>query len=242
MLKHCTNCGAELSKEMTECPNCNQSINQISKPNETQSTNDQTINDHEVKKISKKKRVILSLSVILAIAIIAFAAMAGKQNKDYQDNINAVTSEMLAGAYIAEDTCSMIHDVWYNSIYKESSYLTDAYTKMDDYIFWNDFNLALDEYFISDEYKKSIQKLSSISSSIESRMKAMSNPPKKFKESYSVVRESYSSYNTLVNLATNPTGNLTTYTSNFNNADSDFLSNYKTLKLYVTEVPLTTSK
>ena len=43
----------------------------------------------------------------------------------------------------------------------------------------------------------------------------------------------YDAYTKLVGLATDPSGNLSSYTSNFNDADSETLNTYKAALLYL---------
>ena len=64
-------------------------------------------------------------------------------------------------------------------------------------------------------------------------MKDMRNPPKEYEEAYGALKDFYDAYTKLVNLAVNPTGNLTSYTSSFNEADTETLNTYKAALLYV---------
>ena len=60
--------------------------------------------------------VLLVILIIVAIAGIFFYKAAHKTI--YKENLSAATSSMIMGAIKAEDSGNLIHDVWYNTIYK----------------------------------------------------------------------------------------------------------------------------
>ena len=63
---------------------------------------------------------------------------------------------MIMGAIKAEDSGNLIHDVWYNTIYKESDSKTDKYTKTN-HSFNEDFNTSLTALMSDDDFKKDIE-------------------------------------------------------------------------------------
>ena len=64
-------------------------------------------------------------------------------------------------------------------------------------------------------------------------MKELKNPPDVYDDAYDALKDLYECYSKLTNMAVNPTGSLSSYTSDFNSVDSDFLSKYNKAKLYV---------
>ena len=130
---------------------------------------------------------------------------------------------MLRGAAACEDAASLIHDVWSNSIMKESSPTTDKYTKTT-YSF-NDFNTSLGNLFADSSFQKKIDNIK----------KKLQNPPSELRDCYDAVVELNEKYNSFASLATDPTGSLTTYTSSYNSLDADFMTKYNTLKNKIPE-------
>ena len=64
-------------------------------------------------------------------------------------------------------------------------------------------------------------------------MKNMKNPPEEWKDAYADLKEYYDDYITLTNLCTNPSGNLTTYSNNFSQADTDTVNGYEKINSYL---------
>ena len=70
---------------------------------------------------------------------------------------------------------------------------------------------------------------------VNSLLKKLKNPPQEYKESYDKMKEFYDAYITLSNLATNPSGNLQTYSNSFSEADTKVLNCYKAMQVYLEE-------
>ena len=64
-------------------------------------------------------------------------------------------------------------------------------------------------------------------------MKGLKNPPEGYEGAYSLIKDFYSAYTTFTNLIIDPNGSFQTFSSNFNNADSEVLNQYNTMKLYL---------
>ena len=54
-----------------------------------------------------------------------------------------------------------------------------------------------------------------------------------YQDAYEAVSEFYDAYLSLTNCATDPSGSLQTYSSTFNNADTEALNAYKAMELYL---------
>ena len=158
----------------------------------------------------------------------AAAAEAAQISEEYMDNYNYAVIEMLSGASKAESACGLIHDVWYNSIYDKYDSKTNKYTEGTD-----DFNDALANLFLDSTFSSDIDSIESSQSKVETYMKELKNPPDEHKEAYEALQDLYEVYSDLTNLAINPKGNLSSYTSDFNDADSSFLTYYNKAKLYM---------
>ena len=150
-------------------------------------------------------------------------------------NLRLASSTMLSGATEAESCGSLIHDVWYNCIFEKADTETDQYTRtrngMGDY--YDDFNDALGNLFNDVVFKLRINELKSNQSEVAGLMKKLKEPPEEYRDAYDALKDFHEAYQELMDLAINPTGNLTSYTQNFNSADSDVVKYYKALKIYL---------
>ena len=61
-------------------------------------------------------------------------------------------------------------------------------------------------------------------------------PTNDYQDAYKKIVEFYGYYSKLVDCATNPSGNYTTYISNYNNYSSDFKSAYNQLIVLIPEI------
>ena len=66
-------------------------------------------------------------------------------------------------------------------------------------------------------------------------MKKLKNPPNEYKDAYDAISDFYDAYIALTNCATDPSGSLQTYSSTFNDADTNTLNAYKAMELYLDE-------
>ena len=64
-------------------------------------------------------------------------------------------------------------------------------------------------------------------------MKKLQNPPEEYEEAYQAIKEFYDAYLDLTTLAISPSGNLQTYSNNFNDADTETLNCYTAMKMYI---------
>ena len=68
---------------------------------------------------------------------------------------------------------------------------------------------------------------------VNALMKKLKNPPDEYKDAYDAVSDLYDAYISLTNCATDPSGSLQTYSSTFNDADTNTLNAYKAMELYL---------
>lgn len=193
----------------------------------------------------KKKTIILSVAAVLLVA--AILAVVGirsyKKSKaeelrnEYAVNLETATFSMLSGAAKAETAGNLIKSVWYNCIYEESSVQTDKFTKENSGYgaFYDDFNDALVNLFCDEDFRGSISEIEDNQEFVADMMKDMKNPPEEHKEAYETLKDLYDEYLELTNLVTNPSGNLQSFSTSFNTADSDFMNCYRSMQLYIGE-------
>lgn len=247
-MKFCQNCGHELNGAVV-CPQCGFRALDI---------NDQGIKTK--KAIPKLVFLGIVIAVILSALVglkiyssiqekeaAALAAQAEKkaqeeeearlrkeekEKEEYNDNLNLAASYMLSDAAEAENIADIIHKVWYNAIFHTSDPETDIYTKANGR-FVDDFNDALQKLFEDEDFVDKVQSVRLKREDVVDLMKLLRNPPEGYEEAYSTLKECYEIYMSLTSMVTNPSGSLETFTSGFNNADSEFMACYNKLEIYL---------
>ena len=249
LTKICPECGASIPIDVEECPNCGCPVDEEKiDPNKSQEPQKVEISKISVNKNTKKIIVMAGVAVIILAAIIGIASIAksAKAKKEaaaaeqayadslnsYKGNLELARATMLSGAAEAESAAGLIHDVWYNAIYKKSDSKTNKYTKPYG-SFVSDFNKALSNLFSDSSFTSKTASIKLNKITVDNLMKKLVNPPEEYKEAYSAVRDLYEVYSDLCNCATNPSGNLQSFTSTFNTADSDFMKYYNALGFYI---------
>ena len=227
--KICAECGAELAEDAIECPICGCPVN-------VEAANPQQVEVTGVKFSKKSKKILISgmaIAIIAAIAIIGIFKL-NKQNaaKSYGENLEVITYTMLSGASDAESCGNLIKQVWYNAIYEERDSETDPYTRPNGY-FVSDFNEALQNLFSDASFVAQIDSIEDNQATVQSLMKEMRNPPDEYEEAYDALSELYDAYINLTNLVTSPSGSLQTFSTNFNDADSETVNCYNAMSLYL---------
>lgn len=230
--RKCPECGAIITEEMEVCSNCGCPVEK-EKPEEPQKVEVTNVKLAVDKKKSKRVLFIIGVVAIIAIAIAGFKVVTeNNEKKIYAENYEKIVGLMLGGASDAESACSLIHDVWSNTIYEEDDSKTDKYTKDSNGEFYDDFNTSLMKLMLSDSFTSDIDDIKENQEQVQKLMKEMKNPPEGYEDAYDALKTFYDAYTNLVGLATDPSGSLSSYTSNFNNADTETLNAYKATLLY----------
>ena len=229
----CPECGAELEADATTCPKCGcplTSNNESSNPVEV------TVSKNAKRNFIKIAIIAFIIIIIGAIGFVGYKATESKKAKEtsetYYENLKDVTSTMLSSAASAESAGYLIKKVWYNAIYEERDSTTDKYTRPNGY-FVSDFNDALSNLFSDSSFKSKISSIESSQEEVLSIMKDLQNPPEEYQNAYTALQSFYDDYLELTNLVTNPSGSLTTFSSNFNDADNKVSNSYGKMKLYL---------
>ena len=241
--KHCTECGAELEEGMKECPNCGCPVDDTlwqkedEKPQKVEVTG---------VKVTKKIKVIIGVVVaLLALGVSTVCGVTQYQKKkaaeeyaqrveEYSDNLKLAAVTMLTGASDAESSANLIKQVWYNAIYEKRDDKTDKYTRPKGY-FVSDFNDALGNLYADSTFSSKISSIEDNQDTVNALMKKLKNPPDEYKDAYDAISDFYDAYISLTNCATDPSGSLQTYSSTFNDADTNTLNAYKAMELYLDE-------
>lgn len=214
----CEDCGNEFENNLVSCPVCGCPAPVLGV------------------KENKKRHKIIVISVIafVLLAVCALGVNFVKQASlaEYSANMTEAAQTMLDGAAKAENVGNLVKSVWSNAIYEKRDDKTDKYT-MQNGIFVDDFNDALDNLFADDELNKSISEIRDNQNQVTGLMKTLKNPPKKYEEAYSVLKTFYDNYVKLTNSAVSPTGSLNTFSETFNQYDTDTVNAFEKLKLYL---------
>lgn len=242
---YCSECGTKLSINDIICPNCGC-------PNEFSNTPDESIPPQKVEvtkvnlkpSIGKKAFVIILILVILGGgAYYGYTKLeaqkakeeAARLSQEYEANLIEISYLMLEGAADAENCGNTIKSVWSNAIWKEKDAETDKYTRNNNGSgsFYEDFNDALGNLFADDSFQDKLESISNNQQEVTSLMRKMNNPPDEWKDAYNELKVFYDEYINLTNLAINPTGSLQSYSTDFNEADTNSINAFSKLKLYI---------
>lgn len=231
--KVCPECGAEAEVTASVCPKCGCPL--------IESDSTSTPVEVTVSKSAKKNfvKIAVAVLVVVVVALVGFVGYKASENKKaqeaseaYYENLKDVTNTMLSSAASAESAGNLIKQVWYNAIYEERNSATDKYTRPNGY-FVSDFNEALGNLFSDSSFKSKISSIESNQDDVLSIMKELQNPPEEYESAYAALQNFYDDYLELTNLVTDPSGSLTTFSSNFNDADNAVSNSYGKMKLYL---------
>lgn len=244
-LTTCPECGETISEKAGICPHCNANIvkrNLVVCEDCQQEYNMKMVtcpycgcpNPSAKQRKKKHKAIITSVIVLALIAVIIFSIGVSQQVKEveYYKNMETASYSMLDGAVKAETAGNLIKSVWYNAIYEKRDNETNQYT-MKNGKFVDDFNDALGNLFEDEEFRKAVSEIRDNQNEVAELMKTLKNTPKKYEESYSVLKEYYDNYIKLTNLAINPAGSLKSFSEDFNTYDTETVNSYQKMKLYI---------
>lgn len=234
----CLECGAVLSSTDTECPNCGcpveKKMEEIVKP--------QQVEVAGVKMAKKTKGIIAAVVIMFVLCVIGgigYKVYSDKKAEQeyiesynaYIDNLKSIQVYMLTGGSDAESLCNLTLKVWGNSIYEKKDNETDKFTRKDNGkgIFYDDFNDALFNLYLDDDTSKTRESIEDNQETVKKLIKDLQLVPEGLEQCYDTVSDLYDAYNTLTDLAINPSGNYSGYSSNMSTADSDFMSAYEKL-------------
>jgi len=220
-LINCPECKKEVSDKVDNCPNCG----------------------FPFKKSNKNIFIIiLSLIIIcgLSVGIYFYRNEIIKKNKiaketelknNYLKNLSTVIEKMNNGVIISQEITSITHEVWYNSIYKKYSWRTNDYTNSS-YGF-NDFNISLGNLSRDQNIIAKKNNVKNIQLEVDELMKLLINPPQDFNNIYIDLDKLYRVFSSYTEIALNPSGSLTSFSSKLNDYDAEYVQSYNKMKIYI---------
>lgn len=238
----CSECGAVLAKTEEICPNCGCPVEKIIK---LEDAKPQQVEVASIKMAAKTKKTIIA--IIIAVIICVGGGVGYKiysDNKaeqlykesynEYIDNLGQVQILMLSGGSEAESLCNLTLRVWGNAIYEDKDDETDKYTRPNGY-FVSDFNEALANLYVDSKTRDSIENIEDNQASVKELIKKLQNPPDGLDKCYDTVSDLYEAYKSLTDLAINPSGNYSGFSTKKSDAVSDFMLAYEKLDNQIPE-------
>ena len=233
----CSECRTVLSESDEVCQNCGCPVEKkTNSPKEKL----QEVQISSVKVGSKTKKIIVALVIALALCAVGgigykvYSNQKAEENYNtYIDNLGKAQEVMLTGGSDAESLCNLTIAVWNNAIYEDKDTETDKYTRPDGY-FVSDFNTALANLFADSDTQSTVSNIEANQDTVKQIMKKLQDVPEGLDKCYETISDLNSSYNKLTDLAVNPTGNYSGFSSNKTTTVSEFMSNYDKLD---TQIP-----
>lgn len=124
--------------------------------------------------------------------------------------------------------------MWRNAIYETRDSSTDKYTRPNGY-FVSSFSTAVHNLFEDSSFSSKIRSIENNQDEVQALMKELKNPPREYEEAYDKISELYDAYTELTELVTSPSGSLQTFSSNFEEVDSEIVKCYKAMSIYFEE-------
>ncbi|RLD03323.1 MAG: hypothetical protein DRI56_12685 [Chloroflexota bacterium] len=238
----CPECNKEISDRVKACPHCGFPFeDKIDGQDSVQQVEIASVNISP-KDSTKTKKIAVGVISVFAILALAFATFGTiKSNNDkkvfnaYIDNLHLVRMTMLDGGSEAESLLNLTAKVWYNSIFEKRDSETDKYTRSGGHGFNDNFNTSLGALFLDSSTLATISKIEDNQVSVETMMKDLQNPPEGLDKSYETVLELYTTYKSLTNLATNPSGSLESFSQNKLQKIDNFLGLFQKLETQIPE-------
>lgn len=248
-LIQCPECGKEVSDKVKACPHCGYPMEETSQQSNTPQPVEVTAINLSSKDPGKTKKIVIGIVAAICVAlIVVIGVFVNKAHTErqaaldalnarnaYIDNLVSIREVMIMGAMDAEEICILTHDVWYNTIYEEYSFDTAPYTRDENGSYHDDFNDSISALYADEEIKSTVSDIKSNRDSVDELMKQLQNPTDEFSACYATLDSMYDAYCGLTNLATSPTGSLSSYTESYRSFDGDFAMYFEKLATQIPE-------
>jgi hypothetical protein len=239
-LINCPECNKEISDKVSACPHCGYPVS--GSPQQVELT---------AIKLSKPKvnKAIITGFIVIIISVVTFFTFnyfkKQAERIAYIENLNVAISTMLDGAGKAEELAGLTHKVWSNAIFKKSDPSTNQYT-IDKVLYdknktyysnfaFNDFNMSLRNLSRDSSVISKIKNINEIQDTVAELLKSLQSPPQDLQNCFVELDNLYNVFFSFTELAINPSGNLTSFASKYNEYDNSFLEHYNKIKLLIPE-------
>lgn len=207
----------------------------------------------DAKKVpDKKKRLIIGVvcavvAVVVAIAGINAANKAAEEKaaeeaaeeaaaeeaakeqaeKDYKSSYKTAAMHLLQYCTTVEDAGNLTLNLWHDAIFHSSSDTTSKYVDGAE-----DFNAALQNLYADADFQKKIQTIKSNRDSAAAEIKKLSDYPEGYETQYSSLKDFYDEYMKFSSMVVDPSGSYSTYSSEFQTADTDCVNKFDSVRPY----------
>lgn len=165
--------------------------------------------------------------------VFAKEQIAQLYEQQYQECYNTTVDKMLDTLAKAETVCNLTLSVWHDSIWKVENKETEAYTKNEKGVYFDDFNDALDKLNNSDEYKNMIADIQKSDMEIKELVEFIKNPPDRFKGNMlDAFVNYYTTYQSFIQLTLNYNESYSSFSDKFIRADEDSIDAYRKATFY----------
>ncbi len=228
---YCPNCGAETTDTVNYCPTCGYRINN-QEPVACQNEEKNVLVRSNPSKRHTGKFVFLFVLLVI-IGVCGYLYLDEIKTNTYND-FTRLYNTIARGATKSEEAGTLIHDVWRNCIWQTKDSSTDKYTRQEsgEGVFYEDFNDALECLYEDDAFLSDLKKIQQCKTDAEELMKSLMKHPSSFDEEYGDFRECYNLFLRFSDLVLSPSGNLQSFTDNFNELDQELANKFKELDIY----------
>ncbi len=191
----------------------------------------ETVQD-KINKIGKTKVLAIGGAVLVALVVIITVVITSISSASYKGKLEEAYTEIQAAAEYAEDYASLESKVWRNSINENESTETDEYTQDEYGRFYDDFNDALSDFYLGEYSTYSI--VSTKTSTINTLMSELKDPPSKFKDEYQALRELYVAYSDMADLVIGDSSySCNSFTEALDNAKASYKNAFSNARSYL---------
>lgn len=207
---------------------------QAGQPENTVTAQEHTEGYTEVKKSKKVWKIVIAIVALILVLLICCAVYFVKYVKEavYYQNMETAAYTMLDGCANAETAGNLMLNVWKNAIWSEADAETDPYTKVNG-AFVDDFNDALANLYADEEFSADISDIQSNKTEVLALMKELNDPPEKYEEAYSVLKDFYEDYTKFTDIVVNCSGSYNSVSEDFGKYDDEVLSEFRKIQLYL---------
>lgn len=152
----------------------------------------------------------------------------------YIDNCHLITTVMIGGAADAETLCNTISNVWNSAIFEDNQSEWDPDIQQY-YAGTDDFNDSLALLFSDQTVIEQQSGISDSQTRADTLMRELINPPEGCESAYNEIKDFYTAFTNLTNLATSPNGSLQSFREDFQEYDSECVSAFNIVNTSIPE-------
>lgn len=201
---------------LIKCPECNSDVSSKAKTCPKCGVKIRKSNFN----IGNKKNIVVIVLIIILVLLLSMLVIKKNNENNYNDLLVETGSTIYKYGSIAEYNCYEIESIWHNAIWDSSN---------------SDFNDDIDEYL--NKNSDSINTLKSKKQEVANSMRKIKKVPNSnYNDTYKEIMDLYGSFSTLIDLASNPSGNYNQYSTKHEETWKKFSSTYDKIKVLVPEL------